>query len=101
MAPPLGVEPSSHGLTVRPHTPCVKGNIFGAEGETRTHGGFPTAYKTVAIAAMRLQHLNNNLFSIVTIHGNFKYVNHQRNQEPYVTASKVQAFIKIASSRIL
>lgn len=27
----------------------------GAEGETRTHGGFPTAYKTVAIAAMRLQ----------------------------------------------
>jgi hypothetical protein len=29
---------------------------FGAGGETRTHGGFPTAYKTVAIAAMRLQH---------------------------------------------
>ena len=26
LAPPLGVEPSSHGLTVRPHTPCVKGN---------------------------------------------------------------------------
>ncbi len=28
---------------------------FGAGGETRTHEGFPTAYKTVAIAAMRLQ----------------------------------------------
>lgn len=28
---------------------------YGAEGETRTHVGFPTAYKTVAIAAMRLQ----------------------------------------------
>ena len=28
----------------------------GAGGETRTHVGFPTAYKTVAIAAMRLQH---------------------------------------------
>ena len=29
--------------------------MFGAGGETRTHVGFPTAYKTVAIAAMRLQ----------------------------------------------
>ena len=29
--------------------------VYGAGGETRTHGGFPTAYKTVAIAAMRLQ----------------------------------------------
>jgi hypothetical protein len=29
----------------------------GAGGETRTHGGFPTAYKTVAIAAMRLQQI--------------------------------------------
>lgn len=28
---------------------------FGAGGETRTHGGYPTAYKAVAIAAMRLQ----------------------------------------------
>ena len=28
---------------------------IGAGGETRTHVGFPTAYKTVAIAAMRLQ----------------------------------------------
>lgn len=28
---------------------------FGAESETRTHGGFPTAYKTVAIATMRLR----------------------------------------------
>jgi hypothetical protein len=31
--------------------------MFGAGGETRTHVGFPTAYKTVAIAAMRLQRL--------------------------------------------
>ena len=33
---------------------CNRG--FGAGGETRTHVGFPTAYKTVAIATMRLQH---------------------------------------------
>ena len=31
------------------------GIIVGAGGETRTHGGFPAAYKTAAIAAMRLQ----------------------------------------------
>ena len=28
---------------------------LGAGSETRTHEGFPTAYKTVAIAAMRFQ----------------------------------------------
>ena len=31
----------------------------GAGGETRTHGGFPTPYKSVAIAAMRHQHINS------------------------------------------
>lgn len=29
--------------------------FFGAGGETRTHEGFPAAYKTAAIATMRLQ----------------------------------------------
>lgn len=33
-------------------------NNIGAGGETRTHVGFPTAYKTVAIAAMRHQRYN-------------------------------------------
>ena len=36
-------------------TNSVIAAVVGAGDETRTHEGFPTAYKTVAIAAMRLQ----------------------------------------------
>ncbi len=49
-------------VTVYPLLITVKSKpgYSGAGGETRTHVGFPTAYKTVAIAAMRLQRLINN-----------------------------------------
>ena len=45
----------------------LKASLIGAEGETRTHGGFPTPYKSVAIAAMRLQLISFEHVFIVKI----------------------------------
>lgn len=49
---------------------------FGAEGETRTHGGFPTPYKSVAIATMRLQplFLFMSYYSIIRLIGQSFYI---------------------------